>query len=81
MFFEIELTAEQEEEARRIEDNFRAIMTVELHHMARMLASKSNRELFGKTEFQMRDALHRMGTRGLDAVLEERKKRGTKGQA
>lgn len=81
MFCDIDLTPEQEEEARRIEDNLRAVMSVEARRMARLLASKKNGDLFGETEFQVRNAVHRIGARGLDAALEERKKRGTKGRA
>jgi hypothetical protein len=46
-----------------------------------LLASKPNRELLGHTEFQIRDACHRIGACAVDAALEERKKGGTKGRA
>lgn len=74
---EIVLTAEQEEEAKRIEDNLKAAATVEIRQIARLLASKDNRHLFGETEFQVRDAVHRIAARGIDAALTERKKGGT----
>jgi hypothetical protein len=73
----LDLTPEQEESAARIEDVMRAAFTVEVRRMARMLASKKNRELLGETEFQMRDAVHRVAAQGIDAALEERKKGGT----
>jgi hypothetical protein len=79
--FEVTLTAEQEVEAARIEDILKARAALEIKHVARLLASKSNRELLGQTEFRVRDAVHRLGAAGIDAALEERKKRGTKGQA
>jgi len=66
---EIELTAEQADEAERILDILMAAARVEGRYIARLLASKSNRELFGETEFQVRDAVHRLGARGLDAAL------------
>lgn len=72
------LTPEQEEEAARIEDNLKAAAFVEIRKIARLLASKENRHLFGETEFQVRDAVHRVAARGMDAALAERKKRGTK---
>lgn len=78
---EIELTPEQEEEAARIEDILTAKARAEVRYVARLLASKSNRDLFGETEFQVRDAVHRLGAQGLDAALSDRKKRGTKGRA
>ena len=77
----IELTAEQEREAEVITDILLAAMQVEAKNIARLLASKANCELFGQTEFQLRDMLHALGRRGIDAVLSERKKRGTKDPA
>ena len=59
------LTPEQEAEAERIEDNLRAAATVEIRRIARLLASKENRHLFGETEFQVRDAVHRIAARGM----------------
>ena len=76
-----ELNAIQEAEARRIEDVLREQALVEARRMAVLLASKSNRELLGETEFQLRDACHRLGACALNAALEERKKRGTKVRA
>lgn len=78
---EIDLTPEEEAEAERIEDILKAASAVELRRMARLLASKSNRQLLGQTEFEIRDAVHRIGARGIDAALEVRKKRGTAGRA
>jgi hypothetical protein len=78
---EIPLSDEQEAEAARIEDILNAKSRVLTRYMARLLASKSNGELFGATEFQIRDAVHRLGAEGFDAALAERKKRGTKDRA
>ncbi len=78
---EVVLTPEQEAEAERIEDNLKAAAAVEVRWVARLLASKDNRELFGETEFQVRDAVHRIAARGMDAAVAERKKRGTEGPA
>ena len=78
---EISLTPEQEAEAERIEDILHAGARVEIRTIARLLASKENRRLFGETEFQVRDIVHRIGARGLDAALAERKKRATKDPA
>ena len=78
---EIELNAEQEAEAACIEDILNASSRATVHYVARLLASKSNRELLGETEFQIRDAVHRLGAEGVDAALAERKKRGTKDRA
>ncbi len=78
---EFSLTPEQEIEAERIEDILKAGAQVEIRRIARLLASKENRQLFGETEFQVRDIVHRIGARGIDAVLAERKKRGIKDRA
>lgn len=78
---ELQLTAEQESEAERILDVVKGAAEVELRQIARLLASKSNRELFGATEFRLRDVVHGIGARALEAALEERKKRGIAGRA
>lgn len=78
---EIVLTPEQEAEALRIEDILKAKATVEIRLISRLLASKSNRELLGATEFRIRDAAHRLGASGIDAALSERKKKGTRVRA
>jgi hypothetical protein len=77
----LELTAEQQREAERITDILMGAMRVEAQNIGRLLASKGNPELFGQTEFQLRDILHGLGARAIDAALEERKKRGTKDPA
>lgn len=78
---EIELTPEQQAMADEIEDVVGAKMRVELKNIARLLASKENHELFGETEFQLRDMLLNLGAQSLDAALEARKKKPTKGPA
>ena len=75
------LTPEQEAEAERIEDNLKAAAAVEIRRMARLIASKDNRHLFGETEFQLRDVVHGIAARGLDTALHERKKGDTKDRA
>ena len=74
----IELTEEQADEAERIRDILAAKSAVVVDYLSRLLASRANRELFGETEFLIRDAVHRLGAEGFDAAFAERKKRGTK---
>ena len=76
-----ELTADEEAEAQRIADIVVGRMRAEAVELGRLLASKSNGELFGQTEFVVRDAVHRVGALALSAALEERKKKGIKGRA
>lgn len=75
-FDEVQLTAEQDAEAARIQERLAPVMLQELANMARLMASKPNRELFGKTEFEIRDAVHRIGAMVLEAAADERQKKG-----
>jgi hypothetical protein len=50
-------------------------LRAELKAIARLLASKDNHELFGETEFQLRDLLMNFGAQSLEAALEARKKK------
>jgi len=74
------LNEEQQAEADRIEELLLMRMRSEARLMARLLASKPNRELLGQTEFQIRDACHRIGACAVETALEERKKGGIKGR-
>lgn len=75
---EIVLTPEQADEAERIADVLSAKAQATVRYLSQLMASKGNRQLFGATEFLMRDAVHRLGAEGIDIALHERKKRGTK---
>jgi hypothetical protein len=77
----LELNEEQQAQAERIEALLLARMRSEAKQMAAILASKPNSELFGETEFQIRDRCLGLGACVFDAALEERKKGGTKGRA
>ena len=72
----IELTPEQADEAERIEDLLSAKAQATVRYLAQLMASKANGQLFGATEFLMRDAVHRLGAEGIDIALHDRKKRG-----
>jgi hypothetical protein len=78
---EITLTAEQEAEAQRWAEIFSAKVKEEALAMARMLVAKKSEELLGKTEFELRDRVHRLGADVLETALHERKKGGTGGRA
>jgi hypothetical protein len=75
------LSAEQEAEAQRIFQVLKRTSDQDLMALARLLASKPDRELLGKTEFEVRDRVHEIGAKAMEAALEERKKGGTKGRA
>lgn len=81
MSSERNLTPEQEQEAARIKAAMMPEIEKELEGMASFLASQSTEQFFGQTEFDLRDACHRIGTVTLQAALDERKKGGTKDPA
>ena len=70
------LNEAQEAEARRIYDRLGSLFDEERMRMARLLASKADGELFGKTEYEVRDRVHRLGAEGLQAAADERQKKG-----
>jgi hypothetical protein len=76
-----DLTADQEAEACRIYDALKHSADAELMALARLLAAKADGEIFGATEFQVRDAAHRVGAQAIEAALAGRKKGGTTGPA
>lgn len=78
---QVELTAEQEAQAARIEDVILAGMRAEARAMARFMASRQDSELLGASEFLIRDRCHALGARVIDAALSERKKGGTEDRA
>ncbi len=73
------LFAEQADLAERIFQNLRQATDSDLHNLAGLLASKPDRQLLGQTEFEVRDAVHKIGAKAFEAALDERKKGGTKG--
>jgi hypothetical protein len=51
----------------------------EAEAIAGLLADSPTEDLLGKTEFALRDAVHRLGAKTLEAATNERaKKKGTK---
>jgi hypothetical protein len=70
------LSEEQEAEAQRIYERLRGAFDEELKKMARFMASKANHQLFGQTEFELRDRVHELGARVLETAADERQKKG-----
>lgn len=68
----LELNAEEQ----RIYELLGKVSDQELRRMAKLLASKGDHELFGQTEFELRDRVHALGARALEAVADERQKKG-----
>lgn len=72
----VELNEEQETEAQRIYERLRCVFDAELKAMAQLMASKQTRELFGQTEYELRDRVHDLGARVLETAADERQKKG-----
>ena len=72
----LELTAEQEAEAQRMERLFLEAARDDIRHLARLMASKGDHEIFGQTEYEVRDVVHRMGAKALEVTANERSKKG-----
>jgi hypothetical protein len=68
------LTSEQREEADRIYEILRRNSEKDLRHMAQLLASKPDGQLFGATEFELRDRTLEIAAMALETALSERKK-------
>jgi hypothetical protein len=68
----VDLNEEQEAEAQRIYERLQGAFDEELKSMARLLASKANHQLFGQTEFELRDRVHELGAKALEVAACER---------
>jgi len=64
------------DEAQRIYDRLRGAFDDELRRMAQLMAGKKDNELFGQTEFEIRDAVHRLGAQVMETAANERVKKG-----
>lgn len=73
------LTPEQELEAKQLEAKIRLAIDQEVAALARLLASKEDKDLFGQTEFEVRDLALRIGAKAYEERLRE-KKTATKGR-
>jgi hypothetical protein len=70
-------TPEQQAEADRLYDALRRAADADLRELAELLATKPDAQLLGATEFEVRDKVHRLGAKALQAALDGRKKGGT----
>ena len=77
----MDLTPDQEAEAQRLFGLLQQPFLDEARRLARLLAAKPDHKLLGSTEYEVRDAVHRLGANALQAALEGRKKGGTRAPA
>jgi hypothetical protein len=76
-----DLTPEQNADAERIYLALREATDDEHRRLAQLLAGEGDDQLFGQTEYEVRDLVHRTGAKALQAALDGRKKGGTRGRA
>jgi hypothetical protein len=76
-----DLTPQQQAEAQHLFGLLQQAFLDEAQHLAQLLASKDDGQLLGHTEFEIRDAVHRLGARALQTAVSERKKRATRAPA
>jgi len=68
------LSPEQEREAKLLEAKIRVAVDQEICDLARLLVSKSESDLFGQSEFQVRDLVLRVGAKAFQEHLREKKR-------
>lgn len=67
------LSAAKETEAQELALRLRELAAEELLQMARLLVSKPDREIFGDTEFQLRDLVLQIGAKAMEEHLRQKK--------
>jgi len=67
------LSVEKESEAQVLAQRMRELADEEFVAMARLLVSKSEREVFGDTEFELRDIVLKVGAKALEEHLRLKK--------
>ncbi len=72
----VQLDADQRVEADAIYQRLRTAFDAEARRVAELMASKATNQIFGATEFELRDRLHALGAETLEAVAQERVKKG-----
>jgi hypothetical protein len=76
-----DLTPEQEAHAQELAETMLKALEGDVLQMTRLLASKPDHQVLGQTEFQIRDLVHQIGAKALQAELEARQKKVTKDRA
>jgi hypothetical protein len=67
------LTADKEAEAQELAARIRTVLDDEAERIARLLVGKDTKDLFGQTEFDLRDLLLRIGAKAYELHLAEKK--------
>jgi hypothetical protein len=69
----VTLSLEQEAEAKILEAKIQGAVQKEIAELARLVVSKADSELFGVTEFQVREIVLRIGAKVYEEHLREKK--------
>ncbi len=75
------LPEKQAQQARELYESLRDAADADLKAIAELLATKPDNQLFGATEFELRDLVHRLGAKALQTAATQRKKGGMSGPA
>jgi hypothetical protein len=71
------LSPEQAERAEHIFQSLRQATESDLRGLAELLACKEDHQLLGHAEFEVRDRVHAIGAKAIQAAVDGRKKGGT----
>ena len=69
----VTLTPEQEQQAQALAARLHREVAGDILQLARLLVSKPDEQIFGQTEFEVRDLVHRLGAGALQTHLAEKK--------
>jgi len=72
------MTPEESTEVQRIHDVVLKALDKDVWQLAQFMVTRRDDQLFGETEFTLRDKALRMGAQALEATVNDRKKRGIK---
>lgn len=75
------MTPEELAEVQRVHDVMLKAMDRDIWQLAQFMVTRRDDQLFGETEFTVRDKVLRMGAQALETTVNDRKKRGTKAAA
>jgi len=69
----VTLSPEQEQQAQALATRIHEAVDGDILELARLLVSKPEHEVFGQTEFEVRDIVHQLGATALQTHLAEKK--------
>jgi hypothetical protein len=75
------LSPEQADRAEQIFQSLRQATEADLRGLAELLACKEDGQLLGPAEFEVRDRVHKIGAKAIEAAVDQRKKGGIRGRA